>query len=47
MEGIELPNQTSIGTLKKKENYKYLVIHEADTIKQREEKFPQKNEETS
>ena len=29
-----MPNQESIRTLKEKENYKYLEILEADTIKQ-------------
>ena len=34
MEGIELPNQERIRTLRERENYKYLGILEADTIKQ-------------
>ena len=33
-EGIELPNQEKIWTLRKEETYKYLGILEADTIKQ-------------
>ena len=33
-EGIELPNQERIKTPKEKENFKYLGILEADTIKQ-------------
>ena len=33
-EGIELPNQERIRTFGEKENYKYLGILEADTIKQ-------------
>ena len=33
-EGIELPNQERNRTLEEKENYKYLEILEADTIKQ-------------
>ena len=37
--GIKLPNQKSIRTLGKHGNYKYLVILEADTIKQAEMKF--------
>ena len=35
-EGIELPNQKRIRTLGEKETYKYLVILDADTIKQAE-----------
>ena len=35
-EGIELPNQEKIRTFGEKENYKYLGILEADTIKQAE-----------
>ena len=31
-EGIELANQESIGTLEEKENYKYLITFEADTV---------------
>ena len=37
-EGIELPNQEKIRTLREKETYKYLGILEADTIKQEEMK---------
>ena len=33
-EGIELPNQEKIRTIGGKENYKYLGILEADTVKQ-------------
>ena len=33
-EGVELPNQVVIRTLREKETYKYLGILEADTIKQ-------------
>ena len=33
-EGIELPNHGNIRTLGEKENYMYLGIVEADTIKQ-------------
>ena len=33
-DGMELPNQDKIRTLKEKETYKYLGILEADTIKQ-------------
>ena len=33
VEGIELPNKEGIRTLRKKKNYKYLEIVEADTIK--------------
>ena len=33
-EGIELPNQERIRMPRVKENYKYLEILEADTIKQ-------------
>ena len=32
-EGVELPNQKIIRTLGEKDNYKYLGILEADTIK--------------
>ena len=35
---MELPSQDKIRTLGKKETYKYLVIFEADTIKQVEMK---------
>ena len=34
----ELPNQETIRTLREKENYKYLRILEADSIKQAEVK---------
>ena len=37
-EGIEQPNQERIRTLEEKENYKYLGILEANTIKQGEMK---------
>ena len=37
-DGMELPNQDKIRTLRKKETYKYLSILEADTIKQVEMK---------
>ena len=37
-EGIELPNQGKIRTLREKETYKYLGILEVDTIKQVEMK---------
>ena len=37
-EGIELPNQEKIRILGEKENYKYLGVLEADTIKQMEMK---------
>ena len=51
-EGIELSNQERIRKLGEKENYKYLKILEADTIKQalikeKKEKIPQTNEKTS
>ena len=36
MEWTELPNLESIRNLREKENYKYLEILEADTIKQTE-----------
>ena len=36
MEGIEVPNQKRIRALGEKENYKYLRILEADSIKQAE-----------
>ena len=32
---IEMPNQESIRTLEEKENYKYLTIVEADTVKEK------------
>ena len=35
-QGIELPNQENILTLREKESYEYLGILEADTIKQTE-----------
>ena len=35
MDGIELPNEEKIKTLKEKEAYKYLEISEADTNKSR------------
>ena len=34
MEGIELPNQECIRTLREKEIYEYSAIFEVDTIKQ-------------
>ena len=34
--GIKLPNQEKIRMLREKENYKYLRILEADTIKKME-----------
>ena len=37
MEGMEIPNQEKIRTLRDKEIYKYLGILEADTIKQGED----------
>ena len=37
-DGMELPNQDKIRTLREKETYKYLGIFEADTIKQAEMK---------
>ena len=37
-EGIVLPNEERIRTLREKENYKYLGILEADTIKPAEMK---------
>ena len=37
-EGVELPNQVIIKTLREKEIYKYLRILEADSIKQVEMK---------
>ena len=33
-DGMELPNQDKIRTLREKETYKYLDMMEADTIKQ-------------
>ena len=38
VEGIELPNEEMVRTLGKNENYKYLRILEADTMKQAEMK---------
>ena len=38
MEGMELLNQEGIRTLGEKENYKYLGILEADTIKRKKKK---------
>ena len=38
MEGMKLPNQEKIRTLKEKETYKYLEILEVDIIKQVEMK---------
>ena len=50
-EVTEIPNQESKRTLGKIENYNYMRILEADTIKQMEMKdkkrLPQKNQETS
>ena len=43
-EGIELPSQDKIRKLEEKENYKYLGILEADTIKQSETKRKVKKE---
>ena len=43
-DGIELPNQDKIWTLSENENYKYLGILEADTIKQEEMKDKIQNE---
>ena len=37
-DGMELPNQDKIRTIRKNETYKYLGILEADTIKQEEVK---------
>ena len=37
-EGVELPNQVVIRTLREKETYKYLGVLEADIIKQQEMK---------
>ena len=44
MEGVELPNQIVIRTLREKESYKSLGILEADTIKQVEMKEKIKKE---
>ena len=41
-DGMELPNQDKIKTLGEKENYKYLRILEADTIKHAEMKDKRK-----
>ena len=43
-DGMELPNQDKIKTLREKETYKYLGILEADTIKQVEMKEKIKKE---
>ena len=43
MDGMGLPNQDNIRTLKEKKNYNYLGILEADTIKQVEMKEKLKN----
>ena len=43
-DGMELPNQDKIRTLREKETYKYLGILEADTIKQEEIKEKIKKE---
>ena len=43
-EGIELPSQEKIRSLGEKENYKYLGILEADTVKQNEMKSRVKQE---
>ena len=43
-DGMELPNQDKIRTLREKETYKYLGILEADTIKQVEMKEKIKKE---
>ena len=45
--GIELPNQKIFRTLREKENYEYLGILEADTLKQREMKEKNKIERAS
>ena len=37
-EGIEIPTQESIKTLREKENFRYLIIVETDAIKQAEMK---------
>ena len=42
IEGIELPNQERIRTVGEKENYNYLGMFEADTIKQAEMKKKKK-----
>ena len=44
-EGVELPNQVVIRTRGEKENYKLLVILEADTIKKQEMKEKNINKE--
>ena len=43
-DGMDLPNQEKIRTLREKETYKYLGILEADTIKQVEMKEKIKKE---
>ena len=43
-DGMELPDQDKITTLREKETYKYLWILEADTIKQEEMKAKIKKE---
>ena len=43
-DGMELPNQDKIRTLREKETYKYLVILEADTIKEVDMKEKTKKE---
>ena len=51
--GIELPNQNKINSLGEKENYKYLGILEADTIKyaditeQIQKRIPKENEKNN
>ena len=54
MERTELPNQEKTRTLGEKENYKFLGILEANTIKQaeikekkKEKRIHQKNEKTT
>ena len=52
MEEIELPNKKRIWTVSEKENYTYLEIAEADTIKHTETKekkkgVPHKNKKTT
>ena len=43
-DGMELPNHDKIRTLGEEENYKYLAILEADTIKQVEMKYKTRKE---
>ena len=43
-DGMELPNQEKIRTLREKETYKYLGILKADTIKQQDMKEKNKKE---